>query len=298
MNANEYIAENTEWVDNCLLWTGPTKQTRGRTRYLARFNGANMSAARFVYFVVNGITFTESFSDYITATCGNRQCCNPAHLASVPKDEVLRAALWTNGESLLEYIRSHVSVSASGCWEWAGAVMHDGYGRGKFRGRSMRAHRIAFAGANGLTLDDMAASRGQVLHKCHNRLCCNPEHLYLGDHNQNMVDKAVSGNARGVSGGRPRLSPQQVEELKTAYAAGESMISLAARFGVTKTAISARLKDCKRPAIMTHRKLTDERVREVFSLAYAAGARPHAVCAEHGISLSSLRERARKLGLL
>jgi len=57
------------------------------------------------------------------------------------------------------------------CWEWSGHLTN-GYGRVRYQGRMVLAHRLAFelvVGSipEGLTLD----------HLCRNRACCNPVHL-------------------------------------------------------------------------------------------------------------------------
>lgn len=299
MDYGLFLAQNTMQVDNCLLWVGKTKRSGNRLRYVARVNGVDTTAQRFAYFVHRGLPPDTPMKDSVVAICGNPSCCAIGHLVAVPHGAARRTVAEASGPTLGEYLRQHSSVDqVTGCWEWDGAIMHDGYGRAKYRGRSMRAHRMAYASACGLTLDEMAKENGQVLHKCNNRRCCNPAHLYLGSHADNMVDKANAGSAKRVSGGAARLSPAQVHALKQDYAAGMSMVALAAKYGVSKPAVSNRLRDCKRAPIMTHRKLTDDQVRAVYAEAYSGKGGVHDICAAHGISLSSLRERARKLGLL
>ena len=74
---------------------------------------------------------------------------------------------------------SYVSKTP-GCWKWVGYVHHaSGYG-----GYSqMKAHRRAWELTNGPIPNGM-----HVLHKCNNKLCVNPQHLYLGDASDNAKD--------------------------------------------------------------------------------------------------------------
>jgi HNH endonuclease len=76
-----------------------------------------------------------------------------------------------------------------GCWEWAYSrnVLH-GYGQITVNQQKYRAHRYAW-----LTLVGPIPDRMQVLHKCNNVGCVNPEHLYLGDHKTNGQQASRDG---------------------------------------------------------------------------------------------------------
>lgn len=75
------------------------------------------------------------------------------------------------------------------CWIWTGAKTVDGYGLLSVkigeRVHTPRAHRIAYFLANGELPD-----KSLVCHRCDNPKCCNPAHLFLGTHQDNMTDMA------------------------------------------------------------------------------------------------------------
>lgn len=99
-----------------------------------------------------------------------------------------------HGESDTEYIKRRVLIVPSGCWEWQGAIFF-GYGKLVKRGQAWQAHAFSFVAHGGCIPPGM-----QVNHKCHNRLCCNPEHLYAGTQAQNMADMRAAGRQRILNG--------------------------------------------------------------------------------------------------
>ena len=67
------------------------------------------------------------------------------------------------------------------CWRWTGYLDKDGYGRFNWGGKSIGSHRAAFLLAYG-------KSPEVVCHKCGNRSCVRPDHLYAGDIQSNLID--------------------------------------------------------------------------------------------------------------
>lgn len=83
-----------------------------------------------------------------------------------------------------EYIENNSTHNlSSGCWEWAGYCNPDGYGQRKINGKTLRAHRMSYTVYSGEIPEGLC-----VLHKCDNPKCCNPEHLFIGTHSDNMKD--------------------------------------------------------------------------------------------------------------
>lgn len=81
-----------------------------------------------------------------------------------------------------------------------------------------------------------------VLHRCDNTLCCNPAHLYLGDHAQNMRDMVErqrrKGAGVGAANGRAKLTQELADEIRAIYASGISQQDIADAYGVSQNAVS------------------------------------------------------------
>jgi len=67
------------------------------------------------------------------------------------------------------------------CWNW-NASKRAGYGAFKLNGKVVGAHRVSMEIKDGLAAGDL------VLHKCDNKSCVNPNHLYKGDYSDNTYD--------------------------------------------------------------------------------------------------------------
>lgn len=93
-------------------------------------------------------------------------------------------------------------IEVEGCWEWNRSCETSGYGHFKYAHKMYRAHRFSYELFRGPVGD------WQVLHKCDNVLCVNPEHLWLGTHSDNMQDKSIKGRC-GRCGRKSTKAPNQ-----------------------------------------------------------------------------------------
>lgn len=76
-----------------------------------------------------------------------------------------------------------------------------------------------------------------VLHRCDNRRCVNPEHLFLGSRTINSADKVSKGRqSTGFELPQTKLGDEQIAAIRNAQ--GMSQSTLAARYGVSQGYIS------------------------------------------------------------
>lgn len=96
------------------------------------------------------------------------------------------------------------------CWEWNGALSHDGYGHYRCGGKVAGAHRYSYLLHNGPIPDSLL-----VLHHCDNRKCVRPDHLFLGTHQDNAKDRCAKGrSATGTSHARAKITEREVAAIK------------------------------------------------------------------------------------
>jgi hypothetical protein len=94
------------------------------------------------------------------------------------------------------------------CWPWVGGQYINGYGRVK----NTTAHRYLWSLLYGQPHPDL-----EVCHHCDNRICCNPEHLFLGTPMDNAQDKMRKGRVARMNGernGSCKLTVAQVEAIR------------------------------------------------------------------------------------
>lgn len=132
-------------------------------------------------------------------------------------------------ERLKLKIKINIKVSENGCWIWKGRVRKDGYGESSYRkNKHSKVHHISF-----LTFKGPIGNGLWVLHKCHIRSCCNPDHLYLGTRLDNSRDMVESGRSnKGRDRPLAKLDEDKVKYCRFMHEFGVSNKQLANFFGV------------------------------------------------------------------
>lgn len=87
-------------------------------------------------------------------------------------------------------------LEGGGCWNWRGIITRNGYGQLSHNWAKYYAHRVSWELNYGPIPDSL-----WVLHRCDNRPCVRPDHLFLGDSSVNTKDCWNKGRHPGNSGG-------------------------------------------------------------------------------------------------
>ena len=123
------------------------------------------------------------------------------------------------------------------CWLWTASLRGGGYGYFWFNGHTP-AHRFSWL------LHKGDIPRGlYVLHKCDIRACVNPDHLFLGTHDDNMRDMKEKGRqVDGMRAACSKLNRDDVLEIRSLKAQGWSLSQLARRYSITEGSVGHIIK--------------------------------------------------------
>lgn len=123
------------------------------------------------------------------------------------------------------------------CWPWKKSNS-GGYGCAYVLGFPIKAHRAAFWFAFGFDAGEWC-----VCHRCDTPICCNPGHLFLGSHLDNMRDcrqKGRKASLKGETNGNSKLTPELVLAIRENYkwrSKDGCYVALAKRFNISATLV-------------------------------------------------------------
>ncbi|HNZ67149.1 MAG TPA: HNH endonuclease signature motif containing protein [Planctomycetota bacterium] len=123
------------------------------------------------------------------------------------------------------------------CWEWTACKNKYNYGQFQINYKMYLSHRISWILENGDIPENYC-----ICHSCDNPLCCNPNHLFLGTHKDNIADRDKKGRQairNGIKNGRHILTEKEVLEIRQKYIPYKySQQKLADEYGVCNQLVS------------------------------------------------------------
>ena len=120
------------------------------------------------------------------------------------------------------------------CWNWTGATQGVGYGCISLKHKNLLTHRVSYEIFYGGIPNGLC-----VCHRCDNRLCVNPDHLFLGTIADNQRDAAAKDRlSYGDGNANSKLRQKYISFIRHSLFSGSlTGPQLARRFGVDHTTI-------------------------------------------------------------
>lgn len=133
-------------------------------------------------------------------------------------------------------IKRNIIKDDNGCWIWQKGKTQDGYGQISIGGEKRRTHCVSYEEWVG----DIPEGK-EVCHSCDVRGCCNPKHLFVATHKENIDDMIKKGRKASSSGSKnsnAQLTENSVKDIFFRISSGESVRDIAEYYGVGGHVIS------------------------------------------------------------
>lgn len=141
---------------------------------------------------------------------------------------------WSDLSMQERFLRKTKKNIETGCIEWIGYKNSDGYGTFRNNGKMIKAHRFAY-----IQRFSEIPKKKCVCHKCDNPSCVNVEHLFLGTHEENMVDRGIKGRMIPPPCGKDNwgaiLTESQVIKIRELINIGMKPKNIRETFNIAKT---------------------------------------------------------------
>ncbi len=159
----------------------------------------------------------------------SQHCCGKYNYKNKPCFKKLSAE---------EYFFKQISTEdhIDNCWIWVGHRNKQGYGRLRVKRKDWVSHRYSWTIYNGDILSGLC-----ILHRCDNPPCCNPDHLFIGTHQDNSKDMVIKKRNRDDKGSKHpmhKLNENQVLHIRDSIKNGEKQSKLAIKYNVGPMTIS------------------------------------------------------------
>lgn len=129
-----------------------------------------------------------------------------------------------------------IEIDENGCWNWKKSKHRQGYGNFPYKRKILLAHRASWILFKGDLNENVL-----VCHKCDNCSCVNPDHLFLGNQQDNMKDmfNKKRKNHKGESHPGCKLNKDKILEIKKLLQEGLSQSKIAKKFSIKQTTVSS-----------------------------------------------------------
>lgn len=128
------------------------------------------------------------------------------------------------------------------CWNWIGGLSTLGYSRFVFNGKIWVGSRLIWTWTFGEIPEKM-----KICHKCDNRKCVNPDHLFLGTQKDNIQDMLNKGRWLFRRGNlkKPGMTVDQVEKIRKDIDQGMSRSDICEKYFIKSKATVSNIKNRK-----------------------------------------------------
>lgn len=192
----------------------------------------------------------------------------------------------------LAFVFAHYDEAEGGCWEWNGTRWSSGYGRCL---RNRQAHRVAWEAVNGPIPDGLL-----VCHRCDNRPCIRPDHLFLGTQHNNLMDASAKHRLLFGDRNHMRRRPDLVEAFRLIAKRPRTSKQIEAARNAGRAFKGKRQSDAHRAkrsvAVSGEKngsaKLSESQASEILRRVRAGEART-SLAHEYGVSTSTVGAIAR-----
>lgn len=168
--------------------------------------------------------------------CSNEVHLNPSNIFN--NDNFFKIWHYNSKKKMVFKIKKEFDLELGikiGCWE---CISHrkDAYGYSgfKLKGKMIKTHRFMYCVFN--FIDNIDGIKGKIIrHKCDNRLCSNPNHLEIGNHEDNMKD--MIDRNRSNKGEKNYFSKLTENDILYIRNSSIGLSYLSEMYGVTKNTI-------------------------------------------------------------